>query len=104
MFDEVDAGIGGTVAEVVGRKLKALAAGGQVICVTHLPQIAAFADHHYAVHKENMAGRTVAIVRSLASDAQVAELARMLGGASIRREAREHAQQMLMAAGAASRP
>jgi DNA repair protein RecN (Recombination protein N) len=104
MFDEVDAGIGGTVAEVVGRKLKALAAGGQVICVTHLPQIAAFADHHYAVHKENMAGRTVAIVRSLASDDQVAELARMLGGASIRREAREHAQQMLTAAGAASRP
>jgi DNA repair protein RecN (Recombination protein N) len=104
MFDEVDAGIGGTVAEVVGRKLKALARVGQVICVTHLPQIAAFADHHYGVYKETLEGRTVAIVRSLASDDKVAELARMLGGASIRRETREHAQQMLSAAGAAQRP
>ena len=104
MFDEVDAGIGGTVAEVVGRKLKALARVGQVICVTHLPQIAAFADHHYGVYKETTDGRTVAIVRSLASDDKVAELARMLGGASIRRETREHAQQMLLAAGAAQRP
>jgi DNA repair protein RecN (Recombination protein N) len=104
MFDEVDAGIGGTVAEVVGRKLKALARVGQVICVTHLPQIAAFADHHYGVYKKTTDGRTVAIVRSLASEDKVAELARMLGGASIRRETREHAQQMLLAAGAAQRP
>jgi len=104
MFDEVDAGIGGTVAEVVGRKLKVLARVGQVICVTHLPQIAAFADHHYGVYKETTEGRTVAIVRPLASDDKVAELARMLGGASIRRETREHAQQMLMAAGAVQRP
>ena len=103
IFDEVDAGIGGAVAEVVGRKLKVLAAAGQVICVTHLPQIAAFADHHYGVYKETMGGRTVAVVRRLASEGQVAEIARMLGGASIRREAREHAQQMLREAGAGQR-
>jgi DNA repair protein RecN (Recombination protein N) len=104
MFDEVDAGIGGTVAEVVGRKLKALAGAGQVICVTHLPQIAAFADHHFGVYKKTMEGRTVAIVRALSSDDKVAELARMLGGASMRRQSREHAQQMLLVAGVAQRP
>ena len=98
IFDEVDAGIGGTVAEVVGRRLKALAARGQVICVTHLPQIAAFADHHYTVAKETVRGRTVATVRLLERGERVAELARMLGGPSVRRESREHAQQMLRAA------
>jgi DNA repair protein RecN (Recombination protein N) len=99
IFDEVDAGIGGAVAEVVGRKLKTLAGGGgQVICVTHLPQIAAFADHHYGVSKRTTDGRTTAMVRQLRRDDQVGEIARMLGGASMRRETREHAQQMLRAA------
>ena len=89
----------GAVADVVGRKLKALAGGGgQVICVTHLPQIAAFADHHYGVSKQTTDGRTIAMVRQLRRDDQVGEIARMLGGASMRRETREHAQQMLRAA------
>lgn len=98
IFDEVDAGIGGVVAEVVGRKLKVLAMAGQVLCVTHLPQIAAFADHHYGVSKEAAGGRTVTAVRHLGGDDQVGELARMLGGASIRQESREHALHMLRAA------
>jgi DNA repair protein RecN (Recombination protein N) len=98
IFDEVDAGIGGTVAEVVGRKLKALARDGQVVCVTHLPQIAVFADHHYGVTKEATRGRTVATVRRLDRHNQIVELARMLGGASIQQQTREHAQQMLQAA------
>ncbi len=65
VFDEVDAGIGGRVAEVVGRKLKAVAARQQVLCVTHLPQIAAFADQHLAVRKRVERGRTVTLVEPL---------------------------------------
>lgn len=98
LFDEVDAGIGGMVAEVVGRKLKALGARGQVICITHLPQIAAFADHHYGVFKETAAGRTVSVVRRLERAEQIAEIARMLGGSARRQETQQHAQQMLATA------
>jgi DNA repair protein RecN (Recombination protein N) len=98
IFDEVDAGIGGAVAETVGRKLKTLGLGGQVICVTHLPQIAAFADHHFGVAKEVTNGRTVTVVRQLGPEDQVGELARMLGGASLRKESRDHALEMLRAA------
>ncbi len=98
IFDEVDAGIGGAVAEVVGRKLKTLGLAGQVICVTHLAQIAAFADHHHGVAKDVVNGRTVTVVRQLGHDDQVGELARMLGGASLRRESRDHAVEMLRAA------
>jgi DNA repair protein RecN (Recombination protein N) len=98
IFDEVDAGVGGAVAEVVGRKLKALAAGGQVICITHLPQIAAFADHHFSVAKETVRGRTVVQARRLDPREQVAELARMLGGETIGAETRAHAEQMLRSA------
>lgn len=98
IFDEVDAGIGGAVAEVVGRKLKDLAERGQVLCITHLPQIAAFAAHHYGVSKKTEDGRTVSTVRRLDLDEQVAEIARMLGGASIRQETQSHAAQMLQAA------
>jgi DNA repair protein RecN (Recombination protein N) len=95
VFDEVDAGIGGRVAEVVGRKLRALAARQQVLCVTHLPQIAALADHHLAVRKRVEGGRTVTFVDPLAAEARVEEVARMLGGERITETARQHAREML---------
>ena len=95
VFDEVDAGIGGRVAEVVGRKLKAVAARQQVLCVTHLPQIAAFADQHLAVRKRAERGRTITLVEPLAGDARVEEVARMLGGETITETARQHAREML---------
>jgi DNA repair protein RecN (Recombination protein N) len=95
VFDEVDAGIGGRVAEVVGRKLRALAEKQQVLCVTHLPQIAAFADHHLAVRKQVARGRTETGVDSLSERERVEEVARMLGGETITATARQHAQEML---------
>jgi DNA repair protein RecN (Recombination protein N) len=98
IFDEVDAGIGGIVAEVVGRKLKALARRAQVICVTHLPQIAVFADHHFGVSKGAARGRTVASVRRLDRAERIGEIARMLGGTALRRETQDHAERMLEAA------
>jgi DNA repair protein RecN (Recombination protein N) len=95
IFDEVDAGIGGAVAEVVGRKLRHLGRAHQVLCITHLPLIAAFAEHHVAVVKRVEGGRTVSSARPLTSTERVAELARMLGGAELTREVREHAEQLL---------
>jgi DNA repair protein RecN (Recombination protein N) len=95
VFDEVDAGIGGRVAEVVGRKLKAISKRSQVICVTHLPQIAALADQHLAVRKQAEAGRTVTRVEGLTGSDRVEELARMLGGETVTVAAREHARDML---------
>jgi DNA repair protein RecN (Recombination protein N) len=95
VFDEVDAGIGGRVAEVVGRKLRAVAARQQVLCVTHLPQIAAFADRHLAVRKRVERGRTVTLVEPLAKEARVEEVARMLGGETVTSTARQHAREML---------
>jgi DNA repair protein RecN (Recombination protein N) len=95
VFDEVDAGIGGRVAEVVGRKLKAVAARQQVLCVTHLPQIAAFADQHLAVRKRVEQGRTLTVVEPLAGDTRAEEIARMLGGETITATARQHAREML---------
>jgi DNA repair protein RecN (Recombination protein N) len=95
VFDEVDAGIGGRVAEVVGRKLKAVAARQQVLCVTHLPQIAALADQHLAVRKRTLGGRTVTFVEALGGPERVEEVARMLGGATITATARQHAREML---------
>lgn len=80
VFDEVDAGIGGRVARVVGRKLKAIAGKDQVICITHLPQIVAVADHHLAVRKFEKSGRTVVEVETLKGEARLEEIARMLGG------------------------
>jgi len=79
IFDEVDAGIGGSVAEAVGQRLRALAATRQVLCITHLPQIAAQADHHYAVEKKVSKGRTRTSARKLDAEERVAEIARMLG-------------------------
>ena len=95
VFDEVDAGIGGRVAEVVGRKLRSIAGRHQVLCVTHLPQIACQADHHFAVSKRVAAGRTQTEVRHLVGRERVEELARMLGGETITEAARRHAREML---------
>ncbi|HXJ35053.1 MAG TPA: DNA repair protein RecN [Candidatus Eisenbacteria bacterium] len=94
IFDEVDAGVGGAVAEVIGRKLRQLGVRRQVLSVTHLPVIAAFADHHIGVTKHQQSGRTVSSARPLSNTERVAELARMLGG-QLTREAREHAEQLL---------
>ncbi len=95
IFDEVDAGIGGAVAEVVGRRLKMLAKNRQVLCITHLPQIAAFADHAYTVVKTSVKGRTISSAKKLTKPEQVQELARMLGGVEITTEARRHAKEMI---------
>ena len=80
VFDEVDAGIGGTAAETVGRRLKQLASTSQVLCVTHLAQIAGFADHHYLIEKRESDGRTVAAIGELSGDARTREIGRMLSG------------------------
>jgi DNA repair protein RecN (Recombination protein N) len=95
IFDEVDAGIGGRVASVVGQTLAAAAQGRQVLCVTHLAPIAALAQHHLRVSKSVRAGRTKAAVTALAAAERVEEIARMLGGASVTAAAREHARDLL---------
>jgi DNA repair protein RecN (Recombination protein N) len=95
VFDEVDAGVGGSAAEAVGRRLKKLSAASQVICVTHLPQIAGFADHHYFVEKHSDHGRTLASIEELAPDARTREIGRMLSGERITQEALRHAEQLL---------
>jgi DNA repair protein RecN (Recombination protein N) len=95
IFDEVDAGIGGRVAEVVGRKLRELGRQRQVLSVTHLPVMAAFAQHHVVVAKRVVRGRTVSSASALSDPERVTELARMLGGARLTREAREHAEELL---------
>ncbi|HEY8181115.1 MAG TPA: DNA repair protein RecN [Thermoanaerobaculia bacterium] len=99
VFDEIDAGIGGRVAEVVGRKLQELSAGNQVICVTHLPQIASFASTHFFVWKEDSGGHTRARIRRLDDPEQrVAEIARMLGGEKVPASAVVHARELLSGA------
>ena len=95
VFDEVDAGVGGSAAEAVGRRLKKLSGANQVICVTHLPQIAGFADHHYFVEKHSEQGRTIASIEELAPDARTREIGRMLSGERITQEALRHAEQLL---------
>jgi DNA repair protein RecN (Recombination protein N) len=98
VFDEIDAGIGGRVAEVVGRKLEELAERNQVVCVTHLPQIASFGTTHFVVWKEDAGGHTRARIRRLDDDEErVNELARMLGGESIPPTAVLHARELLEA-------
>ncbi len=97
VFDEIDIGIGGRVAEAVGRKLKDLAADAQVFCVTHQPQIAALADRHFMVAKAVAGGRTSISVRELSPAEKVEELARMLAGEQITEAARENARAMLAA-------
>ena len=95
VFDEVDAGIGGRAAEIVGRKLRRQAAFQQVICITHLPQIAALAQHHYTVSKRIEQGRTFTAIARLGSAERVREIARMLAGARITPAALAHAEQMI---------
>jgi DNA repair protein RecN (Recombination protein N) len=95
VFDEVDAGIGGRTAELVGLQLQRLAARHQVICITHLPQIACFAQHHYRVSKHSGSTETTTRIEILSPEERVEELARMLGGVSISAMTRAHAQEML---------
>jgi DNA repair protein RecN (Recombination protein N) len=95
VFDEIDSGIGGRAAEAVGKKLKQLARTKQVLCVTHLPQIASFADQHYLIEKKESAGRTKTSVRLLNSDERTREIARMISGAKLTDTSLKHAEQML---------
>jgi DNA repair protein RecN (Recombination protein N) len=98
VFDEVDAGIGGVVAEAVGRRLRDLARARQILCITHLPQIAVHADHHFAVEKHVRKGRTVTGAKPLSGDERVTELSRMLGGAVDSREAERYIRRLVRAA------
>jgi DNA repair protein RecN (Recombination protein N) len=97
VFDEIDSGIGGRAAEAVGMKLKQLSRTAQVLCVTHLPQIASFADQHFVIEKREVAGRTKTSVRSLDARERTAELARMMSGAKLTETSLKHAEQMLKA-------
>ena len=95
VFDEIDIGIGGRAAEAVGQKLKALSRAQQVLCITHLPQIAAFADQHFLIEKSEKRGRTQTGVRLMQSAERVEEIARMLSGATLTDTSMRHAEQML---------
>ncbi|MEO5936976.1 MAG: DNA repair protein RecN [Terriglobales bacterium] len=97
VFDEIDTGIGGRAAEAVGKKLKSLARANQVICITHLPQIASFADQHYLIDKKESSGKTRTSIRQLSSEERTAEIARMLSGAKLTDTSLKHAEQMLKA-------
>jgi DNA repair protein RecN (Recombination protein N) len=95
VFDEVDSGIGGAVAEMVGRRLNQVGGNRQVLCVTHLPQVASVADHHYRIHKMTDGKSTRTGIARLGNDERIEELARMLGGVAITKKTREHAAEML---------
>ena len=97
VFDEIDIGIGGRAAEAVGQKLKSLSRGQQVLCVTHLPQIASFADQHLVVEKRESEGRTKTQIRTLDDRARTHEVARMLSGATVTETSLQHAAQMIAA-------
>jgi len=97
VFDEIDIGIGGRAAEAVGQKLKKLSQAQQVLCVTHLPQIAAFADQHFLIEKREDLGRTKTQVRLLDDQSRVEEVARMLSGAKVTEASQHHASQMIQA-------
>lgn len=95
VFDEVDAGIGGAAGETVGRRLKSLAGDNQILCVTHLAQIAGFADHHYLVEKREVKGRTQASIQELTGEVRTREIGRMLSGQRLTPEALKHAEQLI---------
>jgi DNA repair protein RecN (Recombination protein N) len=97
VFDEIDTGIGGRAAEAVGKKLKSLARSNQVLCVTHLPQIATFADHHFVIEKKDSGGRTRTSIRPVTGEERTEEVARMLSGAKLTETSRKHAEQMIKA-------
>jgi DNA repair protein RecN (Recombination protein N) len=98
VFDEVDAGVGGAVAEVIGRKIHEVAQHSQVLCITHLPQISAYADAHYRVHKEVVGKRTKSDIRLLSDTERLEEIARMLGGVTVTDQARAAAQELIRGA------
>ena len=95
VFDEIDTGIGGRAAESVGKKLKSLARSNQVLCVTHLPQIATFGDHHYVIEKKEAGGRARTSIRVVTGEERTEEVARMLSGAKLTETSRKHAEQMI---------
>ena len=97
VFDEIDIGIGGRAADSVGKKLKSLSRHNQVLCVTHLPQIATFADDHYVIEKKERAGRTKTTIRPVTGEERTEEIARMLSGAKLTDTSRKHAEQMIKA-------
>jgi DNA repair protein RecN (Recombination protein N) len=97
VFDEIDTGIGGRAAEAVGRKLKSLARSNQVLCVTHLAQIATFADQHFVIEKSESGGRTHTSVRAVTGRERTEEVARMLSGAKLTETSRKHAEQLIKA-------
>jgi DNA repair protein RecN (Recombination protein N) len=95
IFDEVDSGVGGGIAEIVGKKLRLLGHGRQVLCVTHLPQVASQAHHHFRVEKTSAAGTTSTAVVALDEAERLEEIARMLGGVKITEQSRAHASEMI---------
>lgn len=97
VFDEIDSGIGGRAAEAVGKKLKSLSRSHQVLCVTHLPQIATFADQHFVIEKKEHGGRTRTSIRAVIGEERTEEVARMLSGSKLTETSRKHAQQMIKA-------
>jgi len=97
VFDEIDIGIGGRAAEAVGKKLKALSKRQQVVCITHLPQIAAFADQHFVIEKTEKGGRTRTTIRRMEDGEREREVARMLSGAKLTEASLENARQLLVA-------
>src|SRR5690606_1422255 len=102
IFDEVDSGVGGAVAETVGRLMQQLGRARQVLAVTHLPQVAACADHHLVVAKHRGAGETTSSVHPASGEQRVAELARMLGGQQQSATTLAHAREMLLGSAAAA--
>jgi DNA repair protein RecN (Recombination protein N) len=98
VFDEVDSGIGGAIAEIVGKELHSLGARGQVLCVTHLPQVASQGHHHLRVTKLTDGRTTRTALTDLSAGDRVEEIARMLGGIEVTAKAREHAKEMLKVA------
>ena len=99
IFDEIDAGISGITASIVGRKLHEISRNHQIICITHLPQIAAIGDYNYRIHKENHNDKTYTIVEKLSSEDTVSEIARLLGGETITDITMESARELIASSG-----
>ena len=103
IFDEIDTGVSGAIAQAVGLKLKEVSKTNQVLCITHLPQVAAFADSHYSVSKEPAGGRTVTRVAEVTGEERVERISAMLGGLKVTETTRKHASELIEAAGSLSR-
>ena len=103
IFDEIDTGVSGSIAQVVGLKLKEVSRTNQVLCITHLPQVAAFADRHFAVSKTQQGGRTTTSVAEIAGDERVGHISLMLGGLKVTDTTRKHASELIEAAGSLSK-